>query len=105
LKKTYGPGDTVEAAFKVRGLDDQPLKGHALTYTVRLGSKTFFEEAGKTDDQGKALVRFTLPDTLEDDGGLLNVALDYQGSSESMARPLLCNFFNITSASSEGSAP
>ncbi|GAB6093969.1 hypothetical protein JCM14469_02210 [Desulfatiferula olefinivorans] len=88
LKAGYGPGDRVQAAFSVRGLDDRPLTRQACTVTVKLGDGVFLEKTITTDDQGKALIRFDLPGTLDPAGGLVNVSLDYQGLPESLSRSL-----------------
>lgn len=97
LRETYGGGDEVQASLDARARDDSPLPDHDFTYTVMLGGKQALEASGKTDKEGKALIRFTLPDPLSTADGLLRVKLDYEGNPESISRsvPLLSSTLRI----------
>lgn len=86
IRESYGKGDDVQASFSAKGRDDQPLALHDFSYTVTLGGRKVSEAKAQTDKEGKALIRFKLPETLQTSDGLLNVKLDYQAMPESISR-------------------
>lgn len=91
LRESYGGGDEVQVSFDARGRDDSPLGDHEFSYTLMLAGKKISENKSKTDKEGKALIRFSLPDPLGTADGLLRVKLDYEANPESISRsvPLL----------------
>jgi len=86
LRKSYGKGDEVMADFEARGQDDKPLAMLDFTYTLRLKGQGLLPVKGKTDEKGKSLIRFKLPDDLAHTDALLNVTIPYQGMTESISR-------------------
>ncbi|MCP4109744.1 MAG: hypothetical protein GY749_30220 [Desulfobacteraceae bacterium] len=97
LKEAYGPGDEVVAKLDIRSLDDLPLKNKLFRFTVRLKSEKLLEKKGKTDANGEALVKFSLPEALNTADGLLNVLISHQGKTESISRsvPILLNNLQV----------
>ncbi|MBS1564223.1 MAG: TonB-dependent receptor plug domain-containing protein [Bacteroidetes bacterium] len=87
-EKGYGPGSEVRAAFSLRNLGDQPVRGYTLDYKVSLAGKEVHTGKFTTDNEGKADIRFTLPADLATTDGLLNVSVQYEANTESISRSI-----------------
>ncbi len=61
-EKGYGPGAAVKADFSMRNLEDQPIRNYEGKYTVFISGEAILQAAFKTDGEGKATIRFTLPE-------------------------------------------
>ncbi|KAF2517654.1 TonB-dependent receptor plug domain-containing protein [Flavobacterium foetidum] len=97
-KKAYGSGEICEADFELKNLESQPIKNYNFKYDVFLeGKKIDSAVGGKTDDLGKAVIRFKLPEDLKSNDGILNVMLDYDNFKESVTRsiPINLNFIDL----------
>ncbi|WP_291152766.1 TonB-dependent receptor plug domain-containing protein [Flavobacterium sp. UBA7680] len=96
-KKAYGKGETCEADFELKNLESQPIKNYAFKYDVFIGGKKIDSLQGKTDDLGKAVINFKLPNDLKSNDGILNVMLDYDNFQESVTRsiPINLNFIDL----------
>ncbi|MFH6992539.1 TonB-dependent receptor plug domain-containing protein [Flavobacterium sp. FlaQc-48] len=90
-KKAYGKGETCEADFELKNLESQPIKNYAFKYDVFIAGKKIDSLQAKTDDLGKAVIQFKLPDDLSSKDGILNVMLDYDNFKESVTRPIPVN--------------
>ncbi len=84
-RKSYGPGQEVVANVQVRDLEDRPLQKN-LDWVVQLAGRELTRGQTPTDAQGKAQVRFGLPPDLATADGLLNVVVQHEGKTESIAR-------------------
>lgn len=95
-KEAYGAGDEVVASLEVRQQNDAPLANYALRYVVEIGGKIFLENEEKTDADGKTDLSFFLPNDLASLDGLVNVLIDFEGSTESIARSIPIVLNNIS---------
>lgn len=96
-KKGYGPGDEVEADYSVRNLSDQPVKFYEAKYTVSIGGTAIQSNIFKTNNEGKAKVRFTLPGDVKSTDGLLNITIQYDSYTEAISRsiPIVLNNIDL----------
>ena len=88
LRKAYGEGDTVSAAVEVKRATGEPLGERALTAVVSIDDAERERLSIKTDRQGKALVRFTLPASIARGDGLLTLLVEDGGVTESIQKPI-----------------
>jgi len=96
-KKAYGKGQMCEADFELKNLEGQPIRHYAFDYDIFIGGKKIDSLQGKTDESGKAVVKFKLPNDLKSNDGILNVMLDYDNFKESVTRsiPINLNFADL----------
>ncbi|WDF64854.1 MG2 domain-containing protein [Flavobacterium sp. KACC 22763] len=96
-KKAYGKGETCEADFVLKNLDNEPIRNYDFKYDVFVSGKKIDSLKGKTDDLGKAVVQFKLPANLDSNDGILNVMLDYDNFKESVTRsiPISLDFVDL----------
>ncbi|MEM8528196.1 MAG: MG2 domain-containing protein [Bacteroidota bacterium] len=94
-KESYGAGDEVVADLEVRALDNEVIANHRFEYQVQLDGKTVERNIAGTNDQGEAVISYRLPEELTSSSGLLNVIVDHEGKTESIARPIPIQFDNI----------
>ncbi|WP_431244779.1 hypothetical protein ACQ9BO_11270 [Flavobacterium sp. P21] len=96
-KKAYGKGEICEADFEVKNLQNQPIRNYEFKYDIFIGGSKMDSLHAKTDDLGKAIIRFKLPENLKSNDGILNVMLDYDNFKESVTRsiPINLNFVDL----------
>ncbi len=96
-RKAFGAGDQVEARLDLASLDNKPLGNHDFQFLVNIGGHQFTQSTGKTDDSGRAYVKFNLPTELNTTDGLLNVMIPYKGQNESISRsiPIVLNQIDV----------
>jgi alpha-2-macroglobulin-like protein len=87
-RKGLGAGETAIARFDAQSLDNQPIAEQTIKFSAALAGNTFYSGEAKTDANGRAYLRFPLPDKLESADGLLNVQLGYGGQNEAISRPI-----------------
>jgi hypothetical protein len=96
-RKTYGPGDEVQALCKVTRADNgQPLRGSKAEATVQIDGKTYGRDGKEdprpipfqTDDEGKVAVRFRLPEQMERGQASLAVTFSDGANTETILRPI-----------------
>ncbi|MEN0051908.1 MAG: MG2 domain-containing protein, partial [Bacteroidota bacterium] len=95
-KESYGAGDEVIADLEVRALDKETIANHPFEYQIQLDGKTIARNTAQTNDKGEAVISYHLPATLSSSSGLLNVIVEHEGKTESIARPIPIQFDNIT---------
>lgn len=95
--KGYGPGSEVSADFSMRSLDGKPVALHPSEYTVSLNGQSAGRGSFTTDKDGRATVRFRLPETLATSNGLLNITVKYDAYTESISRgiPIVLNKIDL----------
>ena len=71
VREAYGPGDEVSADLELKALDDQPLAKKEFSYVLALNGKKQKTISGKTDKNGKAKIKFSLPNNLKTTDGLV----------------------------------
>ncbi len=87
-KEGYGKGAMVKANFEVKNLKNRGLKGKKLAFKVTVKGKPIVAKHTITDINGKALIQFVLPETLSTTDVVLNVLMPYQGTTESISKPV-----------------
>lgn len=86
VRKAYGEGDAVSAAIEIKRATGEPLADRALTGVVSIDDAERERISIRTDKQGKALARFTLPASMARGDGLLTLLVDDGGVTESIQR-------------------
>ncbi len=96
-RKAVGAGDEVVASLDLQSNENQPLGNHAFSYKVSLDGEGYVDLKGTTDESGKAKLKFTLPEKLETNDGLVNVMISYNGLTESISRsvPIVLNKIDL----------
>lgn len=96
-KKAYGKGEVCQADFELKNLENLPIRNYAFKYDVFIAGKKIDSLQAKTDDLGKAIIQFKLPENLTSNDGILNVMLDYDNVKESVTRsiPINLNFIDL----------
>ncbi|MFM2376394.1 MAG: hypothetical protein RLZZ165_1491, partial [Bacteroidota bacterium] len=96
-RKAYGAGEEVVARLDLQSNDNQPLRSHGFSYKVTLEGDSYLDLKGTTDGEGKASLRFRLPENLTSNDGLVNVMIAYNGLTESISRsvPIVLNKIDL----------
>ncbi|KOS05818.1 hypothetical protein AM493_07035 [Flavobacterium akiainvivens] len=96
-KKGYGPGEVAEADFTLKSNDNQPLACQPFEYDAYVEGKALGTLTGVTNDEGKAVVRITLPRDIKVNDGIVNVKVSYEGMQESVTRsiPISLNYADL----------
>ena len=84
--KSVSPFNEIKAGFSVSTADHRPAVGATYTYSVNIGGEVIEKGKGETDDQGKALIGFSLPGYTGDKPGTLNIEVKYSGEKESFLK-------------------
>ncbi|MDP3556961.1 MAG: MG2 domain-containing protein [Bacteroidota bacterium] len=97
-KKAFGAGDQVVAKLELNTNENKPLSDYKIRFVANLNGKKIIEKAEVTDEEGIKFIKFNLPSKLETSDGLLNVLIDYNGSTESVSRsiPIILNDIDFT---------
>ena len=97
-KKAFGAGDQVIAKLQLNTNENQPLKNYTVKFVANVNGEKIIEQAEITDEEGIKYIKFSLPKKLASNDGLLNVMIDYNGSTESISRsiPIVLNTIKFT---------
>lgn len=87
-RKGLGAGEEALARFDAYSLDNKALANKTLQFTAAVGGQQFQAGTAKTDDKGRAYIRFALPESIATADGLLNVQVEHNGVTESISRPI-----------------
>lgn len=92
-RKAFGAGDEVVAKLELNTNENKPLADYKIKVVGNLSGQKFIEKADVTDENGMRYIKFNLPKELKTNDGLLNVMIDYNGSTESISRsiPIVLN--------------
>ena len=96
-RKAYGAGDEVVATLSLQTNENKALANHAIRWFLQVEGKQVLQKAETSDQDGLKTIRFKLPAGLRKSDALLNVCIDYQGSTESIARavPVILNNISL----------
>lgn len=96
-RKAFGPGDVVIARFDALNLENKPLAGRQLSFEAQLQDSDPIRGEAVTDAQGRAYLRFPLPQSLGSSDGLLNIQVEHQGRQEAISRaiPIVLNKIDL----------
>ncbi len=86
LRKAYGPGDSASAAIAVKRATGEPHAGKPLVGVVTVDDVEVARVPATTDAEGKAVLRFALPASIERGDGLLTVLVADGGVTESIQK-------------------
>ena len=97
-KKAFGAGDQVIAKLELNTNENKPLSDYKIKFVANLDGKKLLEKVEVTDEEGVKYIKFNLPSKLVSSDGLLNVMIDYNGSTESVSRsiPIILNHIDFT---------
>ncbi|MBP7810149.1 MAG: hypothetical protein KA163_12705 [Bacteroidia bacterium] len=97
-KKAFGAGDEVIAKLELNTNENVPLKDYKIKFVANLNGQKIVEKADVTDENGMRYIKFNLPKELKTNDGLLNIMIDYNGSTESISRsiPIILNKVEFT---------
>jgi len=92
-KKAFGSGDEVVAKLELNTNENKPLSNYKIKFVANLDGKQIISKVDVTDEDGLRYIKFNLPKDLKTNDGLLNVMIDYNGSTESISRsiPIVLN--------------
>lgn len=85
-KKSYGRGDTVTALLNAMTLENTPLAFEELSAIMTIDGKQIQATTARTDHEGNAHIRISLPPELASSDGLVTVVVKYQGQNESITK-------------------
>jgi hypothetical protein len=96
-KKAFGAGDEVIAKLNLNTNENKPLSNYSIRYVSSIDGVKIIEKAETTDENGEKYIHFKLPANLASNDGLLNVMIDYNGSTESISRsiPIVLNKISL----------
>ncbi len=96
-KKAFGAGDGVVAKLELNTNENKPLANYKIKLVASLDGKQFIAKADATDENGLQYLKFDLPKELKTNDGLLNVMIDYNGTTESISRsiPIVLNKISV----------
>jgi alpha-2-macroglobulin-like protein len=97
-RKAFGAGDEVVAKLELNTNENKALANHTLKFAASLNGQKLLEKSTSTDEDGLTYIKFELPAKLKTNDGLLNVMIDYNGSTESISRaiPIVLNNIQFT---------
>ncbi len=92
-RKAFGAGDEVVAKLVLNTNENKPLSNYAVKFVANVDGQKILASSVSTDEDGLKYIRFKLPENLASSDGLLNVMIDYEGSTESISRsiPIVLN--------------
>lgn len=92
-RKAFGAGDEVIAKLELQTNENKALANHKIKCVANIDGQKLLELNDLTDEEGTKYVKFSLPKNLKSNDGLLNIMIDYNGSTESISRsiPIVLN--------------
>jgi alpha-2-macroglobulin-like protein len=96
-KESYGAGEQVSANLEIKNLKNEKVSGAAANFSVRINGKQIVTSQMQSDVNGKAVIHFSLPDSLQSTDGLLTVVVNTEDGEESISRsvPIVLNKISI----------
>jgi hypothetical protein len=97
-RKAFGAGDQVVAKLELNTNENKPLSNQKIKFVASVNGAKVVESGDVTDENGIQYVKFDLPKELKSSDGLLNIMIDYNGSTESISRsiPIVLNKIKFT---------
>jgi len=84
-KENYAAGETVKARVKIATTENESLAGKEFTYVSQVAGHEGEIVTGVTDENGYATIEFELDKDMNSNDGLLNVMVNHDGNTESIA--------------------
>ena len=97
LRKAYGPGDPVTASLQVKRSTGEPFAARAVTAVATVDDVEIARLPVTLDHEGKGIIRFDLPASIERGDGLLTVLAPDGGVTESVQKriPILLKSLDL----------
>ncbi|MFZ5552865.1 MAG: alpha-2-macroglobulin family protein [Bacteroidota bacterium] len=95
-KKSYLPGQTVNGWIKVNNLENQPVSGKPVICRVLYNGNTIATPSVITNNEGKGIISFHLPDSISRNDVLINAVVEHEGKTESINKPVIIDLDEIT---------
>lgn len=97
-RKACGAGDICIARLDAHALDNTALSMTDINGSIRLDGQETGTCTAQTDQNGRAYLRFELPKDLQTTDGLLQVKIQYKGSTESISKaiPIVLNHIDLS---------
>ncbi len=86
LRKAYGEGDQVSAAIEIKRTTGEVFADKAVTGVVTIDDAEVARLPIKTDKEGKAIAKFTLPAKIARGDGFLTILVEDGGVTESIQK-------------------
>ncbi len=87
-RRSYGPGDTVEADFEAIRAEGGALANQPIKITATLDGEVVHESSSTTNVTGNCSISFKLPALISKGGGQLSVAIDDGGTQEVQSKTI-----------------
>ncbi len=94
-KKGYGAGSEVNAEFSMKNLANIPISFYSGIFEVFVDGEILKTETFITNQQGKFLIKFQLPNNLKTRDALLNIKVKYDGFDEAISKNIPISFNTI----------
>ncbi|MBL4635388.1 MAG: hypothetical protein JKY56_16125, partial [Kofleriaceae bacterium] len=98
LRKAYGPGDKVSAAISLHRATGEALANKKMTAIVQVDSAEVARFSVESNQEGNAIVKFTLPKSIRVGDGLLTLLVEDGGVTESLQKRIPITLKNISLA-------
>jgi len=86
-RKSYGPGETVEADFAASRVEGGPLDNAVLAFHITLDGKVVYSRQARMSG-GSHVISFPLPDHIDKGDGRLTVIVDDGGTRETLVKAI-----------------
>ncbi len=87
-RRSYGPGETVEADFSAQRAEGGAVAGAAVRVTARVDDAVVYQSTATTSPQGTLAVSFQLPEFISEGQGQLSIAVDDGGVQETQSKTI-----------------
>ncbi len=94
-KKSFSANEEVVAKLCLQTNENTPLVNHQLKYVVSINGNKIVEKNDITDEEGIKFIKFNLPKKLKSTDGLLNIMIQFNGTTESVSRSIPISLNNI----------
>lgn len=81
-KRSYGPGELVEADFEAIRAEGGPLANQSIKIAATVDGKVVYQDTTKTTDSGTCSISFELPELISKGAALLSVSVFDGGTEE-----------------------
>lgn len=81
-KKVYGEGELAKAEIELKDISGRPIANQKIYWDASIKGEKIASRNSKTDESGKAIIEFRLPDQLTTANGMINMSIDYSGIRE-----------------------
>lgn len=87
-RRSYGPGDTVEADFSAQRAEGGPVAGASVRVQAIVDEKLIYQSNATTSASGELSIAFPLPEHIDEGVGRLSISLDDGGVQETQSKTI-----------------